>query len=690
MARLRARSTSLFSHGSPLTSPVADTPAFPPSSSDLPNGIDPRVRAMALQSYIQKPASTLSTSDSSTDRETSSPAPSADRADDSLKKPVDHDPIDPKEIPPELESIINVINAQQSRCYYEGRFVFLKDLDADGKAPADREWRDVYGQLVGTVFSIWESSELERAAAAAGASSSASASNSPVKPTYINIADASLRLIESLPASNGAPPITNVIALSTTFKNRFLLQFGSRSTMLLWSSALRLALFESVSLQEAYTGALLAGKGSKLNGIRLLLQETKFKHQDWVVVRFGAGMPWTRCWAVITPAGYKKKKQNKTGRIDFFETKKAKQRKQQPLATISAAKAVYAVYPESSLLINNSTLLKIAGTIAVHDDSGKGAPRDGFIFVMPEIHPGVYGFETLIRFLIPTLDSFSLYGRPQRFNADKFDIRSIMFGLPDPPSTRYLDLADVYDISIDHPFDDWKEDTWRSALKHAIVQKVATGTRHILRTLPSEPEHSTPPLPQGEINGLGNKLHTINLSIRRAAPSAPRSVRQSDKLRFEDTTAPTLPAIPVEYVDPNQGRLGDDIQESAIDTYASDIVDSYGYASTDQGSNDEEEFPPRRTSQYAPDFQQSYDEYREDIPRSPSSKHLNLHVQQSRRPIHSQAVHFRDTSPQPQSQPLQQQQSPESPRRVARKPLPGSRLFPSAFIPRSSSRPRQP
>ncbi|KAK9241348.1 hypothetical protein V1525DRAFT_334660, partial [Lipomyces kononenkoae] len=399
---------------------------------------------MALRSHTHKPASR---SDSRADEDRPSYPPSADETDESVKKPGDHDPIDPKEIPPELEAIVNVISAQESRCYYEGRFVFLKDLDADGKPPSDRQWKHVYGQLVGTVFSIWEWDDLEQAATVAGTpgvpSSSAGASNSPVKPTYINIADASLRLIETLPASNGAPAITNVIALSTTFKNRFLLQFGSRSTLLLWSSALRLALFESVSLQEAYTGALLAGKGSKLNGIHLLLEETKFKHQDWVVVRFGAGMPWTRCWAVVTPAGYKNKKKNKTGRIDFFETKKAKQRKQQPLATISAAKAAYAVYPESSLLINNSTLLKIAGTITVNDEALKGASRDGFIFVMPELHPGVYGFETLIRFLVPTFDSFALYGRPQRFNADKFDIRSIMFGLPDPPSTRYLDLADV-------------------------------------------------------------------------------------------------------------------------------------------------------------------------------------------------------------------------------------------------------
>ncbi|KAK9461946.1 uncharacterized protein V1516DRAFT_623028, partial [Lipomyces oligophaga] len=341
---------------------------------------------------------------------------------------------DPKQIPPELAAVISLINAHQSRCYYEGSFVFLRDLDSDGKQASRRQWQDVFGQLVGTVLSIWDKAELD---AAAGATSA-------VKPTYINISDASFRVIDSIPSSGGAPAISNVIALSTTYKNRFLLQFPSATTMTIWYSALHLSLFESTSLQEAYTGALLAARGSKMNGIRMLLQETKFKHQEWAVVRFGAGMPWTRCWAVVIPAGYKKKKVHKFGHIDFYESEKAKQKKQKPLATITAAKASYAVYPESSQLINNSTLFKIEGTVTIDStDSSSSAPRDGFIFVMPEPHAAVYGFETLIRFLIPTLDAFHLYGRPTRFNGDKSDLRSIMFGLPDPPSTRYLDLADV-------------------------------------------------------------------------------------------------------------------------------------------------------------------------------------------------------------------------------------------------------
>ena len=32
---------------------------------------------------------------------------------------------------------------------------------------------------------------------------------------------------------------------------------------------------------------------------------------------------------------------------------------------------------------------------------------------MPEQHSSVPGFDTLIRFLVPLLDSFGLYGRPK-------------------------------------------------------------------------------------------------------------------------------------------------------------------------------------------------------------------------------------------------------------------------------------
>ncbi|KAK9478743.1 hypothetical protein V1514DRAFT_330287 [Lipomyces japonicus] len=514
--------------------------------------------------------------------------------------------------------------------------MLLRDLDADGKPAANRQWRQVYGQLVGTVLSVWDAQDLEDAALA---------STTTVKPTYINVADASFRLIDSLPASgpSAGPVIANVIALSTTFKNRFLLQFPARSTMLTWAAALRLALFESVSLQEAYSGALLAARGSKISDIRLLLQETKFKHQDWVVVRFGAGMPWTRCWAVITPPGYKKKKKNKHGRIDFYDSQKDKQKKRPPLATVTAAVALYAVFPESCLLIDQSTLLKIEATIIVNNvsENTATAPRRGFIFVMPEMHPGVHGFQTLIRFLIPAFDCFGLYGRPDRFNADKADPRSLMFGLPDPPTTRYVDLADVYDVYLARPYeDDWTDQNWRASIKQVIVHKMASGTRHLQRTLTSEPDR-TPILPSSEhddqaVNAIGNQLHSLNLSIRRAAPPAP--VRHQ--------LAPS-----VDYVEPDHDH--DDI-------VADDIFATYAY---DDEDTDDDNYDRRtRATPYPRDSyysgtttaaSASADSYSR-IPRSPPNHQLSFEIASPAR---------------------QQQEQPQ--RRVSRKQLPN--LLPSSF-----------
>ncbi|KAK7205623.1 hypothetical protein BZA70DRAFT_165868 [Myxozyma melibiosi] len=565
----RKRASSLFSKDHSASPPVLPTAPLPHSSSSPQSDPVSDSRLKALASGRQRAVSGLSSYSTQSDDDISDIQKASDVAAD----------FDPKVIPPELAAIIALSSAHQSRCYYEGRFVFLRDLDNDGKPPANRIWQDVYGQLVGTVLSIFDSRELD-----------GSGNRAAVKPTYINISDASFRLIDSIPSSNGSPSIKNVIALSTTFKNRFLLQFSSKSTMLLWTAALRLSLFESVALQEAYTGALLAARGSRMNGIRHLLQETKFKHQDFAVVRFGVGMPWTRCWAVVTPAGYKKRKANKTGRIDFYESQKAKQKKHKPLATVTAAKACYAVYPESSLLINQSTLFKIEGTIAVHDEASKGTPRDGFIFIMPELHHGVYGFETLIRFLIPTLDSFGLYGRPQRFNADKNDMRSIMFGLPDPPNTRYLDLADVHDVCLKRAMDEsWRDDAWRAELKKIIVSKMQNGTRNVHRTLPSEPAHSTPPIPQGEMINKSLSEQMNSLSIRRPSPQKPTREPPAELLPpvnlaagrassdYEDAlpspVAPVSAAAAAAEMEASPGRIDDeDYSDNIIDGYDDDAA----------------------------------------------------------------------------------------------------------------------
>lgn len=319
---------------------------------------------------------------------------------------------------------------------------------------------EVYGKLNGTILSIWDADSLNEAG-----------QNGEPTPTYINITDASFKSISTLPSPSG--DLNNIVVLSTTSKNRYLMQFASPKVLQDWTAALRLSVFEYTSLQEAYTGALLSAKGSKLNGIRTLLTETKYRHEDWVSVRFGSGMPWKKCWTVITPDDKKNKKEKyaPAGTIAFFEDKK--KTKKPALAVVTAAYSAYAVYPQSSVLVNNSTLIKIEGRVVFNDSNGE--EKESPIFLMPEPHAGVLGFETLIRFLIPILDVFKLYGRPKRLNADKADMRSLLFGMPTLPRTQYLDIADLSMIVGLKGSEKWNSLEWTKNIKDLLARKIATG-----------------------------------------------------------------------------------------------------------------------------------------------------------------------------------------------------------------------
>ena len=110
-------------------------------------------------------------------------------------------------------------------------------------------------------------------------------------------------------------------------------------------------MYEHATLQEAYTGSLIAGKGKQLNNIRAVMERNKFKYEDWARVRFGAGTPWRRCWFVITPPDEKEyqkmqknlkkkspyeKPQVLNGDLKFYESRKIGKRTL-PIATISNA-----------------------------------------------------------------------------------------------------------------------------------------------------------------------------------------------------------------------------------------------------------------------------------------------------------------------------------------------------------------
>ncbi|KAI1819863.1 hypothetical protein F4861DRAFT_107501 [Xylaria intraflava] len=379
---------------------------------------------------------------------------------------------------PELQPIFTFLNSHSNKLYQEGYFLKLDDQNIQGKPNADRTWTECFAQLVGTVLSLWDAAELD-----------AAGENGEVLPKFINLTDASIKMIESLPTrSNDDQPLQNILSISTAGRNRYLLHFNSKASLIQWTSGIRLAMFEHTTLQEAYTGALIAGKGKTLNNIGLIMERSRMQVDQWVRVRFGAGVPWRRCWCVISPPDEKEyqkalkehKKKNPydrshppilKGDIKFYDQKRdsKKQKKIQPLATINGAYSAYALYPQSKSLIEASTLIKIEGDITIHADPPSFT--EGFVFIMPEVSPAVSGFEMMLRFLFPTWDTFGLYGRPGRLVASVLDSRSLMFAMPKHRRYGYLELLDVSSLISTDGSGSWNEREWRQKLKEL------TGTR---------------------------------------------------------------------------------------------------------------------------------------------------------------------------------------------------------------------
>ncbi|KAK2626500.1 hypothetical protein QTJ16_003675 [Diplocarpon rosae] len=379
---------------------------------------------------------------------------------------------------PELQPIFTFLNSHANKLYQEGYFLKLDDQNTYGRPNADRTWTECFAQLVGTVLSLWDAAELDSAG-----------QDGEVLPKFINLSDASIKMIEALPTrADNEPPLQNVLSISTAGKNRYLLHFSSHHSLIQWTAGIRLAMFEHATLQEAYTGALIAGKGKALNNINSIMDRARMPTADWARVRFGAGTPWRRCWCVITPPDEKEvqkiqKQLNKKksaydrskppvlkGEVRFYDTKKTK--KIRPIATISDAYSAFAIYPQSKPLIDASTLVKVEGSITIH--SNPPSTTEGFVFVMPEVHPAVTGFEMMLRWLFPVFDTFALYGRPERLVADTTDPRSLMFAMPKHRRYGYLEILDVSGLILEPGSANWKEGEWRKRMKELSGKRMTT------------------------------------------------------------------------------------------------------------------------------------------------------------------------------------------------------------------------
>lgn len=379
-------------------------------------------------------------------------------------------PIETSPVSPELVPILTLLNAHTHRRYHEGVFLILQDLKNDGTHAA-RKWKDVYGVLLGTQLALWDAKELAEFTDSSSPVSEKKLKEIASKPTYINLTDATIRTLDGSDniVMESGKSLTNALVVSTTLKNRYFLQFGNKEFFNKWNAAIRLCLYECSSLQGAYTGAFISSRGAKLGDIRILLTNRKYDYKDWVSVRFGAGMPWKRCYAVISQSSSRKK--GNFGEINLYENDK-KVKKNHAMATIVEAKALSAVYPSSPKLIDSSTIIKIEGSVKFEK---KEAAQEKDVFIMPEKHQAVPSYDTIIRFLIPAMDTFKLYGRPEKLLSSKNDPHSLLFGLPVLPHIYYLEVEDLYPLTNSVSSLRWSKNEWRERISDILQTKLSQG-----------------------------------------------------------------------------------------------------------------------------------------------------------------------------------------------------------------------
>jgi len=91
-----------------------------------------------------------------------------------------------QDTPPELQPIFSFLNSHSNKLYQEGYFLKLHDLDSRGRPSPDRVWTECFAQLVGTVLSLWDAAALD-----------AAGEDGEVVPTFINLSDASIKMVRS-------------------------------------------------------------------------------------------------------------------------------------------------------------------------------------------------------------------------------------------------------------------------------------------------------------------------------------------------------------------------------------------------------------------------------------------------------------------------------------------------------------
>lgn len=290
----------------------------------------------------------------------------------------------------------------------------------------------------------------------------AAAQGTKVPPTYFNITESTLELLNPLPPPPHRPdshPHNHVFSLNTAGSNRLLFSAPTDRDLIRWTTGLRLAAWERSRLEEIYTGHLIrAGRREP----RSPLEHGRL--EGWARVRVMGAIEWRRLWLVLsdpeasasdTPSQRRRHslfgiggnqpdtvQEPNTGVVmaSFYnEPRTAKNRTSSlPVLTMTAVTQCYAIFPERLEVISQSNLMKIVGRISGDLVTIEGGLRDsGWALIMPEAPvddpapPTTPSpLSSMMRWVTAFHDAFKLYGRPQQYSWDRSDPKSLWFAYP--------------------------------------------------------------------------------------------------------------------------------------------------------------------------------------------------------------------------------------------------------------------
>ncbi|WVW80918.1 hypothetical protein I302_102909 [Kwoniella bestiolae CBS 10118] len=328
---------------------------------------------------------------------------------------------------------------------------------------AANDWDAVWLQLSGISLSMWSMKETRLAAA----------KGDKVPPTYFNVTDSSLELLAPLPPPPHRPnshPHHYVFSLNTAGSNRLLFSCPSEKDLAKWAIGLRLAAWERSRLEEIYTGHLIQSGGREPKS-----DLVKGRMEGWVRVRVMGGTDWKRLYVVLSLPGSDEasKDDEKKGRRRSFFGMGDKEKDQTvqepntgvamatfyneprtpknktsvtPVLTITNVTQCYSVFPERLEVMSQSNLCKVVGRVSGEMVTIEGRLRDsGWALLMPEgpgegpvgeksHHHGPNASTSplgnMMKWVTGFHDVFGLYGRPEKYNWDPRNPKSLFFAYP--------------------------------------------------------------------------------------------------------------------------------------------------------------------------------------------------------------------------------------------------------------------